>query len=130
VGLGIPEGAICRLVINPDTNKPIDEKTLRAHFRSEIDAGQAKANAGVARYLYAQATGKGDDAGACVRAAIFWLKVRARWKETDRHEVTWRSVGDMTDDELDVAIVDAENAAGEAGATAELAPRRARPQGG
>jgi hypothetical protein len=76
-GYGIPETDIaCALDIDP--------KTLRKHYRRELDKGHIKANARVAENLYRKATGDGREA---VTAAIFWLKTRARWKETSVHEV-------------------------------------------
>lgn len=56
----------------------IDPKTLRKHYREELDQSLAKANAVIAGSLYGKALG-GDTA-----AMIFWLKTRARWRETDR----------------------------------------------
>jgi hypothetical protein len=53
-------------------------KTLRKHFRDELDTGHIKASAKVAGNLYRIATGSGCEA---VAAAIFWLKVRAGWRE-------------------------------------------------
>ncbi|MER8822615.1 hypothetical protein NKH70_22830 [Mesorhizobium sp. M0991] len=44
----------------------------------------ARRNARVAESLYRKATGEGREA---VTAAIFWLKTRARWKETSIHEL-------------------------------------------
>ncbi len=38
----------------------------------------------MAENLYRKATGDGREA---VTAAIFWLKTRARWKETSVHEL-------------------------------------------
>jgi len=61
----------------------IDAKTLRKHYRSELDLGHVKANAKVAENLYRKATGEGREA---VTAAIFWLKTRARWKEVSLNE--------------------------------------------
>ena len=57
----------------------IDQKTLRKHYRKELDKGHIKATAKVAENLYRRATGEGREA---VTAAIFWLKTRAGWKET------------------------------------------------
>lgn len=57
----------------------IDPKTLRKHYREQLDKGTIKANAGIARSLHKQAT-EGN-----VAAAIFWLKARAGWRE--KHEV-------------------------------------------
>jgi hypothetical protein len=51
-----------------------DAKTLRKHFRYELDRGAAEADAAVASYLFANAK------GGNVTAQIFWLK-RARWRE-------------------------------------------------
>jgi hypothetical protein len=62
----------------------IDEALLRAAFEHELDCGGMKANAKVAENLYRKATGEGRES---VTAAIFWLKARARWKETSIHEV-------------------------------------------
>ncbi|BCH23549.1 hypothetical protein [Mesorhizobium sp. L-8-3] len=70
-GYGVPETEIAAMV-------GIDAKTLRKHYRHELDHGHTKANAKVAENLYRKATGDGRES---VTAAIFWLKARARWKE-------------------------------------------------
>ena len=62
----------------------VDPKTLRKHYRAELDQGHTKANAKVAENLYRMALGNGREA---VTAAIFWLKTRARWRETSVTEV-------------------------------------------
>jgi hypothetical protein len=49
----------------------------------EIETGHLKANARVAENLFRKATGDGRES---VTAAIFWLKARARWKETSVQE--------------------------------------------
>ncbi len=79
-GYGVPEIDIARVV-------GIDPKTLRKHYRDELDTGHVKANAKVAENLYHKATGEGREA---VTAAIFWLKTRAGWKETSVQEVGGR----------------------------------------
>jgi len=65
----------------------VDDKTLRKHYREELDNAQTKADANVAKFLYNAASGKALDAGAsyadCVRAAMFWAKTRMKWRETD-----------------------------------------------
>jgi transcription initiation factor TFIIIB Brf1 subunit/transcription initiation factor TFIIB len=65
----------------------VDDKTLRKHYREELDTAQTKADANVAKFLYNAASGKALDAGAshadCVRAAMFWAKTRMKWRETD-----------------------------------------------
>jgi hypothetical protein len=75
-GYGVPEAEIAALV-------DVDAKTLRKHYRHELDHGHTKANAKVAENLYHLALGEGREA---VTAAIFWLKARARWKEVSIHE--------------------------------------------
>src|SRR3954469_22425890 len=89
---GIPAQDISRVV-------GVDAKTLRKHYREELDLGETKANAQVAGFLFNSArTGN-------VTAQIFWLKTRARWRETPtelRHSgsIARRDVSEMTDQEL------------------------------
>jgi hypothetical protein len=52
-----------------------DPKTLRKHFRDELDRAMAEANAAVAGYLFDAAK------GGNIAAIIFWLKTRANWRE-------------------------------------------------
>src|ERR1700694_1367515 len=66
---GIPEADISGVV-------GIDPKTLRKHYRDELDLGETKANAQVAGFLF-NAAKNGN-----VTAQIFWLKTRAKWRET------------------------------------------------
>ena len=75
---GIPEADIARVM-------EIDPKTLRRHYRSELDTGHIKANSRMAENLYKKAMGDGPQA---VTATIFWLKTRARWRETTVSEVS------------------------------------------
>lgn len=63
---GIPQAEIAKCL-------DIDVKTLRKHYREELDTAAAKANAAIAGKLYKKAMG-GD-----VRSMIFWLKTRGRW---------------------------------------------------
>ena len=73
---GVPEADVARVI-------GIDPKTLRKHYRTELDTGAVKATAKVAEFLYRKATSEGQQ---CVTAAIFWLKTRGQWKETSIHE--------------------------------------------
>jgi hypothetical protein len=66
-GVGVPQDDIANII-------GCDAKTLRKHFRYELDRGAAEADAAVASYLFANAK------GGNVTAQIFWLK-RARWRE-------------------------------------------------
>ena len=54
----------------------IDDKTLRKHYREELDQAKAKANATIGGALFNKAKG-GDTA-----AMIFWMKTQAGWRET------------------------------------------------
>lgn len=76
-GYGVPEHEIAGIV-------GIDAKTLRKHYREELALGHTKANVKVAENLYRKACGEGRES---VTAAIFWLKTRARWKETQVNEI-------------------------------------------
>jgi hypothetical protein len=71
-GYGVPETEIAGVL-------GVDPKTLRKHYRAELDHGHTKANARVAESLYRKATSDGPQS---VTAAIFWLKTRAGWRET------------------------------------------------
>lgn len=77
-GYGIPEADIATVL-------DIDPKTLRKHYRQELDKGAIKATAKVAESLFRKAT---TDGSQSVTAAIFWLKTRAGWKETLVQETT------------------------------------------
>lgn len=80
-GMGIPQPDICKVILGAN-GKPIAEKTLRLYFREVLDTGELKANAKVAGALFNNAI------GGNVAAQIFWLKTRARWKETQTVEHT------------------------------------------
>lgn len=66
----------------------IDPKTLRKHFRKELDAGVIEANAKVAQSLYVRATTMTGNPGAQVTAAIWWTKARMGWSDKTRTEIT------------------------------------------
>ena len=86
-GYGTPEADIATVV-------GIDPKTLRKHYRQELNTGSIKANTKVAESLYKKALGDGSQS---VTAAIFWLKTRAHWKETLVNEVTHNVGGSVKD---------------------------------
>jgi hypothetical protein len=56
-------------------------KTLRKHFRDELDGGALEANSKVAKTLFDMAT-----SGQVPAATMFWLKCRAGWKERPMFE--------------------------------------------
>jgi hypothetical protein len=59
----------------------IDIKTLHKYYRKELDTASIKANAAVARVLYEKAVIDRD-----TTSVLFWLKTRAKWRETDKKE--------------------------------------------
>lgn len=75
--VGIPQESMC-LVIRDG----IDKKTLRKHFRTELDTGTIKANTRIGGRLFNKAM-SGDTA-----SLIFWCKTRMGWKESNIHELT------------------------------------------
>jgi len=93
---GIPEIDIAAVV-------GVDPKTLRKHYRDELDLGETKANAQVAGFLFSAAR------NGNVTAQIFWLKTRAGWRETPmelRHSgaIGRKDMHELTDEEL-MAII-------------------------
>jgi hypothetical protein len=58
----------------------ISEPTLRKYYREELDASPMEANAKVAQSLFRQATNPDKPN---VVAAIFWMKARAGWRDSD-----------------------------------------------
>jgi predicted component of type VI protein secretion system len=58
----------------------ISEPTLRKHYDVELTSAKSILNSQVANNLFRIATSS-DHKGA-VTAAIFWMKTRAKWKET------------------------------------------------
>lgn len=91
--VGTPQEDIARVI-------GIDAKTLRLHYRDELDLASAKANATIGGALYNKA--KGGD----TTAMIFWMKTRAKWKETQEIEHTSPD-GSMSHKVVDAALVSA-----------------------
>jgi hypothetical protein len=75
-GFGVPQNDIAAYL-------DIDPKTMRKHFREELDRGSLEATAKVAQSLFNMAT-----SGNNVAAAIFWMKARAGWREKNNLEIT------------------------------------------
>lgn len=73
-GYGVPQPEIAKVL-------QIDDKTLRKYFRAELDVAATHTNAKVAETLFRMAT-RGD----CPAATIFWMKVRAGWRDRDQGE--------------------------------------------
>lgn len=89
---GVPLKAICAHVINEMTGHGISINTLKEHFPAELEVGEAKANAKLARCAYLQAVGapaEYDEEGNCIRVerlpvpamTKFQMSVRMGWKD-------------------------------------------------
>lgn len=68
---GIPQFQICRVL-------EIDEKTLRRHYRHELDVGAVRLESALILRLYSLAGGKG---AVALRAITFLLKAKFGWSE-------------------------------------------------
>jgi hypothetical protein len=77
-GFGISEAEIARVLqITPDK--------MHSLYAKELKSAATRVNARVAENLFRKAIGDGKES---VTAAIFWLKTRAGWKESQRHELS------------------------------------------
>jgi hypothetical protein len=82
-GFGVPQPDIA-------VHLGIDPKTLRKHFREELDRGSIEATTKVAQSLFNMAT-----QGNNVAAAIFWMKARAGWREKTQLELAGADGGPL-----------------------------------
>jgi hypothetical protein len=71
---GVPQEQVARVL-------DIDSKTLRLHYRNELDLGLIEANTQIARTLFQQAV------GGNIGALIWWTKSRMGWRE--KHDVEY-----------------------------------------
>lgn len=82
---GVPQDEISRFL-------NITDDTLRKYYRSELDRASVDRNAQVAGFLYRSASGdtlaEGASYSDCLKAAMFWLKTRAQWRETTHIDQT------------------------------------------
>jgi hypothetical protein len=96
---GIPQQKIAAVI-------GICKPTLEKYYRVELDTADAKATAKVAESLFQKATGNHPQS---VTAGIFWLKTRAGWKDTTRHEHTGANGGPLQ--HVDLASLKADDLA-------------------
>jgi hypothetical protein len=90
VGLGIPQKQICRLVVNRQTQKPLDHKTLRKHFAHEITIGTAELHLLIGKFMLATILGTPPPAGTVAihdeqsrtSLLMFFARTRMGWTET------------------------------------------------
>lgn len=93
----------------------IDAKTLRKHYRTELDHATAQANATIGGALFNKA--KGGD----TTAMIFWMKTRAGWRETSAVELSGQGGGPIQTEDVGRAaakVADMLNAIAERSGTA------------
>jgi hypothetical protein len=83
----------------------IDEKTLRKHFREELDGGKFKLDLLVGS-AFVKAL-KSDDERIRLDAVKFYMARRMGWKETVRQENTGEDGGPMHHDVSQMTAVDA-----------------------
>ena len=74
VGHGMPRATIASIL-------KCHVQTLERHYSRELAEGTDKANANVAKRLYMQAISDKDTMPNTV-SRIFWMKSRARWRES------------------------------------------------
>lgn len=75
----------------------ISADTLTKYYKEQLDEGRIDANSSIAGTLFQQAK------NGNTQAAIFWLKTRAQWKETDRTEHVGDGGGPV---ELRIALIE------------------------
>lgn len=90
--IGTPQDDIAKVL-------GIDPKTLRLHYRDELDLASAKANAVIGGALFNKA--KAGD----TTAMIFWMKTRAGWRETSVTEHMGRDGGPIQTQDVTAADV-------------------------
>lgn len=85
VSFGVPQEEIGSFM-------DISDDTLRKYYSAELKRASVERNAAVASFLFRSASGATLSQGAsysdCLKAAFFWLKTRANWRETQHVELT------------------------------------------
>jgi predicted ArsR family transcriptional regulator len=84
----------------------ISRTTLTKHMQHEMKTGHLLAVAAVSDSVFKLAT-KGRPAHVKLQAGIFWLKARARWRDSDASGAflaTMRPLKEMSDDEFSALL--------------------------
>jgi hypothetical protein len=87
VGLRIQQKQICRLVLNRQTQKPLDHKTLRKHFAHEIATATAELHLLIGKFMLATIFGTPPPAGTVAikddrargQLMMFFARTRLGW---------------------------------------------------
>jgi hypothetical protein len=86
----------------------LSDDTLRKHYSEELRKAKTERNAEVAAFLFRSANGSTIADGAsysdCLRAAMFWMKTQAGWRETAQVDHT-SSDGSMTPKDTSAAVL-------------------------
>jgi hypothetical protein len=91
---GLPHPHICERIINYQTGKPIDAKTLVKVFESELKEGRKYACALVRQNLFKQAV---SNTPHSVRAAHLWLA---------QYDDDWKSMkAEVSDKDVTITVV-------------------------
>ena len=88
-GRGIPQEDIRRLILNPQTGKPLSIKTLERAFATEIKTAKTELDFKVGQFIMDSILGRTPvnakprkDDRERARLAIFYAKTRMGWKVT------------------------------------------------
>lgn len=81
----------------------VSADTLERHYKAELAQGHSRMTYNVANNLYRMATG--TDKGS-VAAAIFWMKTKGRWRETNRLEHTGPDGGPIEESITTTSFID------------------------
>jgi hypothetical protein len=94
VACGTPQMEIAKIIRHLD-GRPISDRTLRKHFRHEIDAGEVKLKLRISALLIATIEGRDPPQG--MRPIVsdqgrgnllqLFLKARMGWREREVHEI-------------------------------------------
>lgn len=109
VGLGMQQKNVARML-------GICVRTLRKHYREELDIAVDSINFDVARALYQRAS-----SGKDTIASIFMLKSRAGWKDTQAPDANLPSQIQVT-----FALPDSKEAVGQQTAMVDVTPKETR----
>jgi len=92
--MGMTVDSIRKLLINPETGKPISSKLFYKHFKKEAQEGAEDLHNQVLKSLYNTAiNGKGKEA---ITAGIFLAKTKMNFKETSVTEITGKDGSPVT----------------------------------
>jgi len=84
----------------------VSDDTLRKYYADELTKAKTERNAEVASFLYRSASGASIAEGAsysdCLKAAMFWMKTRAQWRETNNLEHTGGIALTVTQDDAEL----------------------------